>query len=1218
MKTLHVILCICIFTILNAKDAGLISNFNYQSNRITEANTQKMPNFHQGMVTIKVKEGLREFPVQKGFVTFGISSLDALVSEFEINSLDKRFRYNPAKLRDDLPDLSRIYLITFPREYDVQVVANIFSSDSNIEYAEPVPIAYPADVPNDELYSVMQHLPQIWAEQAWDIHHGEDGTEPVLIGVVDSALEWYHLDLVDNVWQNLGEDADGDGHVLEYTGSIWIFDPGDENGIDDDGNGYVDDFIGWDFYGNDNNIDLDSIEDDHGTHCSGIAAGVTNNEIGIASISWNVNVVLTKHSHEGDFGYGLYDGIIYCAENGAVAISNSWGGSTFSEANEEVIEYVTGLGSIVVAAAHNYDNQVKIYPAAYPNVISVASVAVTDVKASYSNYGCWVDISAPGGDMDVDGGILSTFPGGSYDVMCGTSMATPMVAGLMGLVKSYNPDWDSQQINTQIIGTADDINSLNHGYEYMLGSGRINAFRALDETNVVVPEELRLDLFDYSINDDNGNGSLEAGESGSFNLILRNYAHYVGSDNATFILTCNDPGISVIDDTCWGSIPPDDYIYLEDVFQVQVAEDVNFIFAAFVLSTEADIPITLGSEITIDVPVAPSGIFVWDALENGSDFSGVFIHDFLNRNGFEVYYANQIPYSLSGFDAVFLSAGNYGEILGNSEYPGNESIFTIHDYLFNGGKVFVDGCLFNAMEYYYYSQMGSFYSYFGLLDSNNLWNSNPISSLEGQPGSICEGMLFTGSNQVNNWYLDLLTPSAEGITAFVEDNFGIVSVQNENANGSKTFTLSYTLAELVDTDPFNSRTRLLCKIADHLGILPEEYLYPYITADIVSGSAPLLVNFMDISVSNDEDPIIAWEWDFNSDGIIDSEEQNPFWIFTEDENYDVTITVYTAENSATTTFEDFIIINFGILVWEGIENGIDYSGYFIRDYLQQVSEAVNYRTDFLYNLNGFDAVFLSFGNFSGDYTVFSNAMANTVYDYLENEGCVYLEGGDALGWDQSGNTELYELFGLSSVVDGSSNSIDHLEGQESALTEGMLFLDSDQAHNGYIDIYTPDVNGLAAFSESDYGIVAVQNEGSFDQKTFCFAYTLADLTDEEYPSTRENLLWEIATFFDLELAPISNDIITPVFSLNQNYPNPFNPNTTLAYSIPQDTKVELKIYNIKGQKVKTLVNEILPAGEHTIIWNGRDSNGKPVGSGIYFYKLKAGDFQRVRKMILLK
>jgi len=283
------------------------------------------PMFLKGVITIKLKEGIKDLMKQKGNVSFNISSLDSKADKFEVDLLEKRFKYNPKKLRDDLPDLSRIYRIEFPESYPVTKVAREFSKDPNIEYAEPIPVNYLLEEPNDPMYGNMHHLPQIKADSAWDIHKGENGTEEVVIAIVDSGVDWDHEDLVDNIWQNMGEDYDGDGKTLELIGGDWIFDPDDENGVDDDGNGYIDDFIGWSFYfsGNDpNSITGGS----HGTHCAGLASATTNNQIGVASISWNLKILPVQAS---DLGGGIFygiDGIIYAAENGADVISNSWGG----------------------------------------------------------------------------------------------------------------------------------------------------------------------------------------------------------------------------------------------------------------------------------------------------------------------------------------------------------------------------------------------------------------------------------------------------------------------------------------------------------------------------------------------------------------------------------------------------------------------------------------------------------------------------------------------------------------------------------------------------------------------------------------------------------------------------------------------------------------------------------------------------------------------------
>ena len=196
------------------------------------------------------KQAVGEFGKQTGMVRFGIHSLDEKVADFEVYQLEKRFKYNPAKLRADLPDLSRIYKISFPDKFSLNEVVESFSIDPNVEYAEPIPVGHLADVPNDSLYSQLQHLPQIFAPEAWEIHKGEAGTDEIIIAIVDTGVDWDHEDLQSNVWQNLGEDADGDGHTMEFNGTQWVLDPGDLNGVDDDLNGFTDDLIGWNFITN--------------------------------------------------------------------------------------------------------------------------------------------------------------------------------------------------------------------------------------------------------------------------------------------------------------------------------------------------------------------------------------------------------------------------------------------------------------------------------------------------------------------------------------------------------------------------------------------------------------------------------------------------------------------------------------------------------------------------------------------------------------------------------------------------------------------------------------------------------------------------------------------------------------------------------------------------------------------------------------------------------
>jgi len=181
MKTIKIITVIILTIFFIDQDAQSQNQETTNTNKsnLTIFNPQdKSGLLHlDNAITIKLKEGVGDFSKQSGTVKFGVLSLDEKISQFEVYSLDKRFRHNPNKLKNGMPDLSRIYRISFPDHYSINQVVKVFSEDPNVEYAEPIPINIVDEIPNDALYSQSQHLPQIWAEQAWNIHKGEDGTE---------------------------------------------------------------------------------------------------------------------------------------------------------------------------------------------------------------------------------------------------------------------------------------------------------------------------------------------------------------------------------------------------------------------------------------------------------------------------------------------------------------------------------------------------------------------------------------------------------------------------------------------------------------------------------------------------------------------------------------------------------------------------------------------------------------------------------------------------------------------------------------------------------------------------------------------------------------------------------------------------------------------------------------------------------------------------------
>ncbi|MEM6804429.1 MAG: S8 family serine peptidase, partial [Bacteroidota bacterium] len=311
----------------------------------------------------------------------------------------------------------------------------------------------------------------IQADLAWDIQRKGRG----ILGIVDTGVDFTHPDLVENIWQNLAEDADGDGRVLEQINGVWQLDPGDLDGIDADGNGYVDDLVGWDFVNNDNNPFDDN---GHGTHVAGIAAARGNNAQGISGVAWEAEVMVLKAFDA--YGTGQLSHILpalaYARKMGVFLTNNSWGSVHQSRFLLEEIIQAQERGQIFVAAAGNsgrYNPLQPIYPASYPssNIISVAASDNRDQIASFSSYSSSrITLAAPGHK------IYSSLPGNRYAFKSGTSMAAPFVAGAVLLIHAYRPNLTIQDIRETLLHGVDRKVPL---FGKTQSNGRLNIYQSL-------------------------------------------------------------------------------------------------------------------------------------------------------------------------------------------------------------------------------------------------------------------------------------------------------------------------------------------------------------------------------------------------------------------------------------------------------------------------------------------------------------------------------------------------------------------------------------------------------------------------------------------------------------------------------------------------------------------------------------------------------------------
>ena len=321
---------------------------------------------------------------------------------------------------------------------------------SSVVFAEPNFEVRAIGTPNDAKFPSLWGMTKISAPAAWDTWQGDPN---FVVAVIDTGIDYNHEDLKDNIWKNSKEI------------------PG--NGIDDDGNGYIDDVQGWNFYwANNNPMDGNG----HGTHCSGTIAGKGNNSLGVAGVNWNAKLMPVKVLGDDGSGYNfdIYDGIMYAVNNGARVTSNSYGGGGASALIASALEAARKKGVLFIAAAGNESAAAAGYPAyyskTYDNVISVASTETTDALSSFSNYGDGVNIAAPGRD------ILSTVPNNGYQSYSGTSMATPHVAGLATLLWSKQPSMTYTQIKDTILTTGDAVPDLVGKVDT---GTRINAQKAL-------------------------------------------------------------------------------------------------------------------------------------------------------------------------------------------------------------------------------------------------------------------------------------------------------------------------------------------------------------------------------------------------------------------------------------------------------------------------------------------------------------------------------------------------------------------------------------------------------------------------------------------------------------------------------------------------------------------------------------------------------------------
>lgn len=409
------------------------------------------------------------------------------------------------------PDIGHIYQIELPEGANLEEAQETYSKDPHVAWVQQDHTHELDALPNDPYLSSSgswgQDFQDLWglyrirAPEAWEISQGEG----IVVAVVDTGVDYNHPDIASNMWLNEGEDLNQNGRV----------DATDFNGVDDDGNGFIDDLRGFDFAGSvDRDGDgfytgpLDTSDPDpfddrgHGTHVAGTISAIGDNGLGIIGVAPKARIMALKGFPAEGSGKDsdLWAAVLYAALNGADVINNSWSCRPYCPENplaEEILEITSSLGVVVVTSAGNAQMDAVINsPENLSGVITVGSSDYNDEKTvSVTNFGWVVDLMAPGGGPNASSGvrvarrnILSLrssgdsspdfVVGGEYLRWAGTSMAAPHVSGVVALLKAQRPELDYDSIRRILRQSASDIGDVGH--DYQTGAGRLDARAALE------------------------------------------------------------------------------------------------------------------------------------------------------------------------------------------------------------------------------------------------------------------------------------------------------------------------------------------------------------------------------------------------------------------------------------------------------------------------------------------------------------------------------------------------------------------------------------------------------------------------------------------------------------------------------------------------------------------------------------------------------------------
>ncbi len=571
------------------------------------------------------KSGKINYTIVDGAVNTQIKSLNQIAAAHKIIAMEQLHDFVAyPEWNDNGVYLQNIYRLTLAENENIREALFALKKDKSIVFAEYESIVKSLYTPNDPEYHLQWHHPVIKSNEAWNYVRG---SREVIVAITDTGTKWNHPDLADNIWIN---EAELPNITINWTtGQIYGGD-----GIDNDGNGKIDDIMGWDFVENNNNPYQNYPGNEHGTHVAGCAGAVGDNNIGVTGSAMVVSLLNCKGASSYSSGSGVqyaYNQVQYSAESGAHIINCSWISYGYDgNYSNSVVNYATNLGSLVIAGAGNANTQhtssLQAYPSDATNSLSVAATDSNDIKASFSDYGNPIDLAAPGVN------IRSTYSNDGYNSSSGTSMASPVAAGVAALVKALHPTITPVNLKNRLKNTTDYIDDINPNYAGLLGTGRINSFKA-----TMFDKIPNLSIFEkmYLEHSGDGDGVANPGEEVNVYLSIFNENGWTTATGVTAVLSTSVEGVTILTGTAQypnifsGSIVVNSNQPLRFVTE-ETFSDLTIPFEVTLSSNAgSSYPYQKTFQIEIELTLQKAG---WPLELTGTSSSSALIYD-VNNNG---------------------------------------------------------------------------------------------------------------------------------------------------------------------------------------------------------------------------------------------------------------------------------------------------------------------------------------------------------------------------------------------------------------------------------------------------------------------------------------------------------------------------------------------------------------------------------------------------------